>query len=383
MEASAATPAATTRPPDRVGRPDPAAKAGPGTRWASPRAVAVAVAAISGGGGGGGSQTCCVERPGSGGGGSSFISPFATNPSGPVLASSSGSGTVSLSYAAPTADVSTTPQADALSFGTVPQGSSSPQQIVTVTNNGAATLLVSGYELTGNDPGDYLVDNECQSPVAPASSWPPGRSAVRLSRRRSQRGLAHRPEQRTEPLDSGIAVWHRRPVAAGTNRSDPGDGTDRSRRGQPDLRAPPATPDRPVPPGNRTHRRDRSHRSHRAHRPGRATGATGATGAKGPPRANRSHRSPPERPVPPGPPGHRSHRSSHRSDRGPRAPPASPAPPAPQVLPVPRAPPGPAGPRGPRGRSGAVELIVCSRSCRSADMPQPADLRPSPLHPRR
>jgi hypothetical protein len=77
---------------------------------------------------------------------------------------------VAITYDAPTADLGQM----SLSFGTVQQGVASEQQQVTITNNGSAPLVVSGWSLgsgsAGGDPGDYLVDDECQSPVAPGNT---------------------------------------------------------------------------------------------------------------------------------------------------------------------------------------------------------------------
>ena len=113
-----------------------------------------------GGGGGGGSATIGA---GAGGGGSSFVAAGASAVSGPTV---TGAGSmVSITYAAPTADEST-PTVD---FGTQPQGTATAEQALTVTNNGSAPLVVSGVLLGGSNPGDYLVDNRCQQPVAVGS----------------------------------------------------------------------------------------------------------------------------------------------------------------------------------------------------------------------
>jgi hypothetical protein len=67
-------------------------------------------------------------------------------------------------YAAPTADENTA----AISFaGAQPQGTSSAQRPLTLTNHGSASLIVSGVILAGTDPSDYLVEDGCQQPVAP------------------------------------------------------------------------------------------------------------------------------------------------------------------------------------------------------------------------
>jgi hypothetical protein len=74
---------------------------------------------------------------------------------------------VSITYGVPTAEQSTT----SMSFGTQPQGTAGPEQDLTVTNNGSATLIVAGVVLSGANPGDYLIDNhQCLGGVAPGSS---------------------------------------------------------------------------------------------------------------------------------------------------------------------------------------------------------------------
>ncbi len=119
-----------------------------------------------GGGGyyGGGGGGFCIFVTGGGGGGSSFVSPFVTTVIAPNLTTAPPG--VSFTYAAPTADESTS----ALSFGVGTVGSAGAEQILTVTNNGSAPLLVSGILLGGADPGDFLIGNRCQSAVAPGAS---------------------------------------------------------------------------------------------------------------------------------------------------------------------------------------------------------------------
>jgi hypothetical protein len=73
---------------------------------------------------------------------------------------------VSISYAAPTADVSAT----GLRFGVQGVGTAGPAQVLTVVNNGSAPLVVSGVLLGGADPDDFLVGDRCQLPVAVGSS---------------------------------------------------------------------------------------------------------------------------------------------------------------------------------------------------------------------
>ncbi len=113
-----------------------------------------------GGGGGGGS---CINSGsgGGGGGGSSFVAQGVLTATPTSVAAS-----VTITYEVPTAALS----GSTVSFGTEPQGVATPEQTLTVTNNGSAPLIVNSAALSGTDPGDYLLDNRCQSPVAPAAS---------------------------------------------------------------------------------------------------------------------------------------------------------------------------------------------------------------------
>jgi hypothetical protein len=115
-----------------------------------------------GGGGGGGASGVCSISSGGGGGGSSFVAqgsltaPPTSDPAG-----------VSITYDAPTADES----ASAITFaGTQPQGVAGSEQVLTLTNNGNAPLVVSGYALTGANRGDFQISDRCQSPVVVAAS---------------------------------------------------------------------------------------------------------------------------------------------------------------------------------------------------------------------
>jgi hypothetical protein len=118
-----------------------------------------------GGGGGGADDNCCVnDGGGGGGGGSSFTVASATGVTGPTPTSAAAK--VTIRYAVPTADASQT----SLTFTTQPQATVSPEQTITVTNNGSADLVVSGAVLGGTNPSDYLLDNGCQQPVAAATS---------------------------------------------------------------------------------------------------------------------------------------------------------------------------------------------------------------------
>jgi hypothetical protein len=80
-----------------------------------------------------------------------------------------GSDNVSILLNAPTAD----PSPSSLTFGSVdpvPQGTVSAPQTLTITNNGSAPLVVSGFATGGANPGDFLTGNtSCLAPVAPGS----------------------------------------------------------------------------------------------------------------------------------------------------------------------------------------------------------------------
>jgi Glycine rich protein/HYDIN/CFA65/VesB-like, Ig-like domain len=113
------------------------------------------------GGGGGGSEDDPNSGADAGGGGSSF------DVSGTVSATvSTADPSVTIAYSAPTATV--TP--GALNFGSVPNGTASPEQTVTVSNTGSAPLVVNGTSLGGSGAADYVLDNQCTQPVAPSAS---------------------------------------------------------------------------------------------------------------------------------------------------------------------------------------------------------------------
>jgi hypothetical protein len=116
-----------------------------------------------GGGGGGGSGV--LSYAGAGGGGSSYVDPGATAVSGPTATGSAAE--VMISYDAPTADEGS---ASIAFSGTEPQGVAGTERSLTVTNNGSAPLVVSGVLLGGSDPGDFLIDNQCQQAVAVSAS---------------------------------------------------------------------------------------------------------------------------------------------------------------------------------------------------------------------
>ena len=114
--------------------------------------------------GGGGGAGGALPPAGGGGGGASLIASAGTNTSGPTLTTAGPS--VTITYGTATADLST----NSLALGSEAQGSSGVEQAVTVADNGDAPLIVSGVQAGGADPGDYLISDRCQTPVAPGSS---------------------------------------------------------------------------------------------------------------------------------------------------------------------------------------------------------------------
>ena len=108
---------------------------------------------------------------GGGGGGSSFVAPGVTTLLGPTPTPSPGA--VSITYPAPAVGLDTT----ALSFPRQAPGIASPAKFITVTNRGSAPLVVTGVQLGGKNPDDFLVTPRCQQPVAVGSSC---QVAVRL-----------------------------------------------------------------------------------------------------------------------------------------------------------------------------------------------------------
>jgi hypothetical protein len=105
---------------------------------------------IFGGGGGAGDDAAAA---GSGGGGYSYVIGGQFSPGTPTAQPAE----VTITYNAPTADLS----ASAAKFATQPQGLASSEQVITVTNNGSAPLVVTGYVVAGADPGDFLISNRC------------------------------------------------------------------------------------------------------------------------------------------------------------------------------------------------------------------------------
>ena len=58
-----------------------------------------------------------------------------------------------------------------LSFGSVTHGTTSAAKLVTVTNNQSAALTISGINLTGSTPGNFLkAATTCGASLAPFAS---------------------------------------------------------------------------------------------------------------------------------------------------------------------------------------------------------------------
>ena len=112
------------------------------------------------GGGGGGAG----NPAGGGGGGSSYSSGYSTT----ISTDSTGTPSAVITYAAPTAEASPT----AVTFASAqPQETTSAPETVTITNNGAAPLYVSGLFFDGPDPQDFLVGSDtCGAAIAVSSS---------------------------------------------------------------------------------------------------------------------------------------------------------------------------------------------------------------------
>ena len=118
-----------------------------------------------GGGGGAGSNAGGTSG---GGGGSSFLAADATSTTAatPVTASPS----VTITYQSPSEPAATL-STQSLTFArTQPVGSIGPQLTLKVSNSGSAPLVISGVQTGGADPGDFLLRDLCQQPVAPGSS---------------------------------------------------------------------------------------------------------------------------------------------------------------------------------------------------------------------
>jgi hypothetical protein len=119
-----------------------------------------------GGGGGSGARGSSGQVGGGGGGGAgaSFVAPSATNAT--IVTDATGAPSVTISYAIPLVRVSPS----RLSYGSQPQGTLSAPQTLTVSNNGAAPLQISGLTFGGADPQDFLIaSNGCLGQI-PASA---------------------------------------------------------------------------------------------------------------------------------------------------------------------------------------------------------------------
>jgi hypothetical protein len=111
-----------------------------------------------------------------------FATGTGTNPEALAVGSFNGDGHPDLAVAdsntnalsvflnAPTADLSTT----LLTFGdvqAVPEDSVSPPQKLMITNNGSASLTISGFAFSGDDPGDFMTGADtCHAAIAPGAS---------------------------------------------------------------------------------------------------------------------------------------------------------------------------------------------------------------------
>ena len=115
-----------------------------------------------GGGGGGGAATPSgggiVVSGGGGGGGSNYVTPARTDVGTSVAAFLSPRVTVVYPTPSPTQSVTS------LSFPAQTQGTSSGEEVLTLSNNGTP-LIVSGISLAGPAQGDYLIDNRCSEQV--------------------------------------------------------------------------------------------------------------------------------------------------------------------------------------------------------------------------
>ncbi|MGO9909389.1 MAG: choice-of-anchor D domain-containing protein [Solirubrobacteraceae bacterium] len=117
-----------------------------------------------GGGGGAGS----LELPATGGGGGSSFLGVATNTSGPTLTTAAAS--LTLTYATPTPPKITLSTQSLVFAASQAVGTVSPQMTLTIGNTGTGPLNVSGFSTAGANPGDFLIADMCQQPVAPGSS---------------------------------------------------------------------------------------------------------------------------------------------------------------------------------------------------------------------
>ena len=113
-------------------------------------------------GGGGGGASCSNSSGAGGGGGSSFVAQGVL-----VATPTAAAASVAITYAVPTADLNT----QAIAFaGTQPLGAGSIEQVLTVSNNGSAPLIVDSITLSGDGRGDFVISDRCQAPIAAGSS---------------------------------------------------------------------------------------------------------------------------------------------------------------------------------------------------------------------
>jgi hypothetical protein len=122
-------------------------------------------------GGGGGAGASNGPGTSGGGGGSSFLAAGATNTSAPTPTTANPSVIITYTPPTPPSEPTATVSMQSLTFTPAqPVGSISPQLTLKVSNTGAAPLVISGVQTGGADPGDFLLDDLCQQPVAPGAS---------------------------------------------------------------------------------------------------------------------------------------------------------------------------------------------------------------------
>lgn len=122
-------------------------------------------------GGGGGASASNGPGTSGGGGGSSFLAADATSISAPTPVTANPSVTISYQLPSPPSEPTATIGTQSLTFAPAqPVGSISPRLTLEVSNSGSAPLVISGVQTGGADPGDFLLDDLCQQPVAPGSS---------------------------------------------------------------------------------------------------------------------------------------------------------------------------------------------------------------------
>jgi hypothetical protein len=218
--------------------PSPADRAGSGSFGLGGTGGNCGFDFVSGGGGGGGGYYggggggACGG--GGGGGGSSFVIPAATVviPPTPTTAPAG----VSITYPAPIAE----PSATELRFGTQAAGTAGAAQTLTVTNKGSASLIVSGVQLGGDDPDDFLVGDRCRQPLPVGSScqvgvrFGPQASGARSATLTLLTNASHGPKPvalagtgtgvsgPARPPTGTVAMISCDPVRVGTTRGEPG-----------------------------------------------------------------------------------------------------------------------------------------------------------------